>query len=262
MSLFELQPHPVYPQEYDICLKTGVHFYKKAISRDYSSSYFLEEFEAQYKKTYYEDEENLRKMARRRLSILKQHLKPYGKRLLEIGCATGFFLSEAKKIGFDVCGVEISKTEAEYGRESGLNIFNGSFLEYCENKNFDVICAFFVLEHFSNQDKVWEKIFSLLKEDGFLFFALPSLYGPTFQTNPSEWFQTHPKDHFVDYDPKSLAKLLSFFQTKIIWKYPMSYHAYRDKGWKGSFPFKYFYKSISNFLCYGDTFEALCKKLK
>lgn len=262
MSLFELRDHPLYPEEYFLCSKTGTHFYKKAVLRDYTSSYFLEEFQAQYKKTYYEDEQNLRNMAKRRLKVLQKFINPVGKRLLEVGCAAGFFLSEAKQCGFEVQGVEISKTEAEYAQGLGLNIFNGSFLDYSSSEKFDVICAFFVLEHFPEQEKVWEKIFSLLKVDGLLFFALPSLYGPTFQTNPSEWFATHPSDHFADYDPKSLAKLLSFFRTKILWKYPMSYHVYRDRGWKGSFPFKYFYKNIANLLCYGDTFEALCKKLK
>ncbi|MCX7997686.1 MAG: class I SAM-dependent methyltransferase [Leptospiraceae bacterium] len=262
MSLFDLTEHPIYPAEYKICQKTGVHFYKNASARDYQSSYFLEEFKAQYKKTYYEDEENLRSMARRRLKILERFIQPKGKKLLEIGCAAGFFLSEAKEFGFEVQGVEISTNEADFASKLGLRIFNGSFLDFQPQEKFDIICAFFVLEHFPNQEDVWKKVFSMLQDGGFLFLGLPSLNGPTFRTNSEEWFRTHPLDHFADYDPISLASLLALFQTKIIWKMPMSYHVSRDKGWKGKFPFKYFYKTIANVLCYGDTFEVLAKQIK
>src|SRR5262252_3523357 len=42
-----------------------------------------------------------------------------GGRLLEIGCAYGFFLQEAKPF-FDVSGIELAADAAAYGRRAGL----------------------------------------------------------------------------------------------------------------------------------------------
>jgi 2-polyprenyl-3-methyl-5-hydroxy-6-metoxy-1,4-benzoquinol methylase len=261
MQLFEPRPHPKYPEEYLVCRDTGVHFYRKAKSRDYGASYFLEEFKAQYKKTYYEDEPNLRSLARRRLQVLEGFRTPGQTRLLEIGCAAGFFLSEAKDMGWETKGIEVSAPEVEFARNVlNLDVVNQSFTDFSEGGHFDVISAFFVLEHFPDQEAVWKKVFSLLNPGGFVFLALPSLFGPSFQTNPRDWFQTHPTDHFADYDPISLQKTFLKFRAEVVWKKPMSFHSGRDRGWRGSFPWKFIYKPLASFSCYGDTMEVLAKK--
>jgi len=261
MNLFELTSHPKYPEEYDICKNTGVHFYKKAKIREYTASYFLEEFKAQYKKTYYEDEPNLRFLARRRLKVLEKFRELKKNQLLEIGCAAGFFLSEAEQMGWKVKGIEVSLPEVKYAQSLGLEVKHGSFLDYPEDVQFDVICAFFVIEHFPDQELVWKKILSLLQPEGMIFLALPSLYGPSFQTNVKDWFTTHPQDHFVDYDPSSLKKLFQALRAKILWKKPMSFHLNRDLGWRGKFPWRLVYKPLASFSCYGDTIEVLAKKI-
>lgn len=260
MKLFERVPHPQYPEEYDICKKTGVHFYKKAKTREYGASYFLDEFKAQYKKTYYEDEPNLRSLARKRLRVLENFREFKKNRLLEIGCAAGFFLSEAKEMGWDGTGIEVSSPEVDYARSLGLDVRNESFLDYSEELGFDVICAFFVIEHFPEQEMVWKKVFSLLNPGGMIFLGLPSLYGPSYQTNAKDWFATHPGDHFVDYDPISLGKIFETVNAKVVWKEPMSFHPKRDRGWRGQFPWRFFYKPLASLSCYGDTMEVLAKK--
>ncbi|MCB1180279.1 MAG: class I SAM-dependent methyltransferase [Leptospiraceae bacterium] len=259
MKLFNLVPHSKYPEFYSICKNTGAHFFKPAKTREYKDSYFLDEFKAQYNKTYYEDEPNLRNLAVKRLSILQKFLDPNGKKLLELGSAAGFFLSEAKKIGYIPKGVEISSTEVEYARSLGLNVEKISFLEFSTDEKFDIICAFFVIEHFPDQEIIFEKIFSLLAPGGFVFLAIPSLYGPSYLTNPENWFENHPSDHFVDYSPKSLEKIFQKFQSQIVFRGPMSYHPGRDLGWRGKFPAKYFYRILADMDCYGDTIQILAR---
>jgi len=261
MKLFFPTPHEKYPSYYDIDRETGVCFFKPAKRREYTENYFLEEFKNQYQKTYYEDESNLRNLANRRLDILEKFIQPAGMTLFEIGCATGFFLSEASRRGYRASGLEISGQEARYAVENlGLDVTCGNFLEFETEMSFDVVAAFFVIEHFEEQEGIFKKIFSMLKKGGLLFLAVPSLYGPTFQTNPEEWFRSHPTDHFVDYSHISLRKLFSKFDTDILYNRPMSYHPGRDKGWRGSFPVKFFYKVIADMTCYGDTIQVLAKK--
>jgi SAM-dependent methyltransferase len=260
MSIFRIIPHPKYPDQYDLCNETGVCFFKHAKKREYSSSYFMEEFKNQYNKTYYEDEVNLRNLAKKRLKILNKFIKPEGKKILEIGCAAGFFLSEAKSLGYDVKGIELSKTESEYARNIlKLEIENASFLDYEDSNKYDVIAAFFVIEHLPDQEKVFDKLFSLLNPGGYVFLGLPSLYGPTFQTNPEEWFKTHPSDHFVDYSIFSIKSLLKKYKSEIVFRAPMSYHPNRDLGWRGKPPIKLMYKVLANISCYGDTIQVLAK---
>ena len=258
---FNKQPHPRLPEEYDLCSRTGLHFYKRAKMREYTENYFLEEFKNQYKKTYYEDEPNLRKLAQKRLSILMSFLNPVGKSLLEVGCAAGFFLDEAAKLGFQVKGIEISQKEVEYARNLGHSVDGISFLEYQPKETFDVLAAFFVIEHFQDQELVLTKIRDLIKKDGYLFLALPSLYGPSYLTNPDDWFSNHPGDHFVDYSPSSLKSVLEMLGFQICFREPMSFHPQRDRGWRGRFPTKYFYRVLARWSCYGDTMQILAKKI-
>ncbi|MDX1958798.1 MAG: class I SAM-dependent methyltransferase [Leptospiraceae bacterium] len=260
MSIFELVQHSRFPDEYMVCKNTGLHFYKKAVERQYSDSYFLEEFKSQYNKTYYEDEENLRALARKRLKVLSKFTVPSRSSILEIGSAAGFFLDEAQKLRFKVKGVEISRSETNYAKGMGLDVIESSFLEFESNETFDCICAFFVIEHFRDQETVWKKISSLLAPGGLLFLALPSLHGPSFETNPKAWFETHPTDHFVDYSPKSIERVMQKFSMNLVWKKPMSYHPSRAMNWRGKFPFRKIYNNLADLSSYGDTIQVIGKK--
>src|SRR5712671_7009083 len=47
-----------------------------------------------------------------------------GGRLLDLGCAYGFFLKEAERY-FEVAGIELAEDAAAYARQSGLNVLSG-----------------------------------------------------------------------------------------------------------------------------------------
>ncbi len=259
----------MFGEYYDICANTGVLKYKKAKHRDYGDSYFMEEYKSQYKKTYYEDESNLRNMASRRIDVLRSVFgvsgKGFaGKKILEIGSAAGFFLHEAEKAGFIGKGFELSGQEAEYSRNKlGLDVDQKSILEIPSQtykNSWDVIAAFFVIEHISEIDSIWERLGDWLAPGGVLFLGLPCFFGPSFQTNPKHWFETHPEDHFFDYDLASLKKLLSILGLKVKYARPMSYHQSRDLGLRGRLP-HWGYKLYSNHFCYGDTIQVAAQKL-
>ncbi|BDA79358.1 2-polyprenyl-3-methyl-5-hydroxy-6-metoxy-1,4-benzoquinol methylase [Leptospira kobayashii] len=265
MSLFSFVPYKKFPEYYDICSNTGILKFKKASYREYGDSYFMEEYQAQYKKTYYEDEANLRNLATRRIKVLRSLFgnNPKGKKLLEIGSAAGFFLDEARKIGFSVQGLELSEREVEYSKVTlGLDVEKKSVLDIPPESfknSLDVIAAFFVLEHISDIESLWERLGSWTKSGGVVFLAVPSFFGPSFQTNPDEWFRTHPGDHFFDYDLRSLKKLLSSLGFAVKYARPMSYHPSRDLGLLGRLPVLG-YKFYSDRFCYGDTIQVAAIK--
>lgn len=261
MGYFQFAPDSKFPEFYETCQKTGIRKYTPAQKREYASGYFLEEYKNQYNKTYYEDEPNLRRLAKNRLHTLSKFLKyPSGKTLLEVGASCGFFLDEARALGYSVSGIEPSPTEANYAKEVlHLDVVTSGFLEHAVPSKVDVLCMFFVLEHLSEMESVFAKIETLVAPGGFLFLAVPSFFGPTFQTNPKEWFRTHPTDHFYDYSNQSLKKGLRLIGFETVYTKPMSYHQKRDLSFKKYFPAKLF-QLYSDFFCYGDTIQILAKQ--
>jgi SAM-dependent methyltransferase len=69
-------------------------------------------------------------------------------RLLELGCAYGFFLMEAAR-HFDVAGIELSAAAAEHARRAGLKVAQGTADEASLRQigPVDVIVLFDVIEH-------------------------------------------------------------------------------------------------------------------
>ncbi|MCW7463094.1 class I SAM-dependent methyltransferase [Leptospira limi] len=277
MSLFDFIPHPKFPEYYEICRHTGVLRFLPAKQREYGDSYFMEEYKSQYKKSYYEDEPNLRAMAKRRLANLSKFApvpkvekvdskksSPFlNQTLLEIGSAAGFFLDEARIAGYQTKGLELSPKEVEYSRNTlGLDVESSSVLSIEEGEwkeSFSVVSAFFVIEHIDDIEGIWKRLQTWLKPGGFLYLAVPSSFGPSFQTNPKEWFRTHPSDHFFDYSVHSLKKLLSILGFEVNYVRPMSYHSYRDLGLRGKLP-EWLYRLYANQFAYGDTIELIARK--
>jgi len=174
-----------------------------------TSSYFLSEYARQYGKTYIEDRENISAAGRRRLTIVERYMPSRG-RLLDIGCAMGFFLDVARERGWEVEGVEISSYAGQWGIDNlSLNIRTGNFLDIEFNKgSFDVISLFFVAEHFYNVEKVIEKVHVLLKDGGLVVIGLPNRGGICYRINRREYLSRHPADHYFDTSIGNLTKFL------------------------------------------------------
>lgn len=83
-----------------------------------------------------------RRTAKLRLARIARHVAPPSK-LLEVGPATGTFLSAAKRAGYDVRGLEVSGTLAGVARSRGLTVDEG-FIESAQlpTAEHDVVCSF------------------------------------------------------------------------------------------------------------------------
>lgn len=199
------------------CLKCHTLFRKYFLSpfTDYSSKYFVEDYKNQYGKTYEEDSKNLTALARRRLEKIKK-LKPKGK-VLDIGSAMGFFLNEAREFGYETEGIEISEYASSYCRDTlKLNVHNCSLLDFeYKEKEYDIITAWYVIEHIYNFENILERILYSLKDDGILAFATPNGYGISGRFNKN-YFPIVPSDHAFEANPKSLDILLSKYSLKCI----------------------------------------------
>jgi len=130
-----------------------------------------------------------------------------GRRILDIGCGTGEFLSYCREKGFETYGVELNDKPRELAkRRYGIEI-RKKILDYsAETFKFDCITLWHVLEHIHDIKTEIASVKKLLKPDGVLIVALP---------NCNSWDAAHYKKYWAAYDlPRHLYHFneFSFFK--------------------------------------------------
>src|SRR5919198_1321189 len=134
------------------CPSCGTHFRADLPSPDdlreiYGPAYFSAsagETGGQGYADYLGEEANHRLNAVARLGLLER--RPG--RLLDVGCAAGFFLDEARKRGWTVQGVELAPAMAEHARgRLGLDVRVGSFADADLEPRFDAVTLWDYIEH-------------------------------------------------------------------------------------------------------------------
>lgn len=125
---------------------------------------------------YFAWDASYQKTARYRLERIAR-FKNAPARLLEIGTATGSFLEEARKAGYAVRGVDVSRTFAEIARkEYGVEIDTGFIEEFpLPEDTYDVVCAFGGVSCWVDPVKGFVNIKRALKRDGILVMNHPNI---------------------------------------------------------------------------------------
>lgn len=170
------------------------------------------------------------------ISIFEKYLDIFkeqgfsGGRLLDVGCATGFFMEIAKKRGFQVCGVEVSEFAAEKGRMNSLNIITGDIFtpKYPDNY-FDVVTMFDVIEHVPDPKVALLEAKRILKNGGLLVVNTPDSESVWAKAWGSRWQLIVPPEHIHYFSPQSLSTYLKkngflvTLDTKIGKKFTIQY---------------------------------------
>ncbi|MEI6437692.1 MAG: class I SAM-dependent methyltransferase [Candidatus Omnitrophota bacterium] len=169
----------------------------------YTTKYFFGEEYADY----LSEEAPLRRNFRRNLAFMSRFC-PSGK-LLEIGCAYGFFLDEAQR-NYTVTGVDIHAEGCAYAREHfNVNALTGDLLTMpLELASYDAIVMWDVLEHLPNPREFVARAQSLLKPGGTLFFATLDITSWLATFQGAHWRQIHPPTHVSYFSRKALNILL------------------------------------------------------
>src|SRR5262249_14866779 len=104
---------------------------------------------------------------------------PVSGRLLEIGCGEGHFLAAAKRLGFEVTGLEPNVERATRIRKRLQVAVRCSLLEdvVWPDAGFDVIYHCDLLSHFTEPIRALGKMCSLLAPGGTLAFEAGTLGG-------------------------------------------------------------------------------------
>lgn len=145
----------------------------------------------------------------RQLGELESRLP--GRRLLDVGCAGGFLVHEAKKRGWQAQGVELSTFASAYARETlGLEVFTGSLLDAnFPADSFDVVVMDDVIEHFENPLTEVREVFRILKPGGGFLLHTPNAESPWRLLMGRKWIHFKPDEHLFYFDPSTIDTLLS-----------------------------------------------------
>lgn len=124
---------------------------------------------------YLKDEANIRKTFAGRLTRLEQFIKR-GK-VLDVGCAAGFFLDEAHERGWQVQGLDVSSFAADYAaKRFGFDVRQGSLTEQdYPAGNYDLITLWDVIEHVPDPKAYIQRAAELLRAGGVLALATPDV---------------------------------------------------------------------------------------
>ena len=194
-------------KDFVICRQCGLmtvsqSFSSAAIQARYQESYFQG---GEYV-NYLADKRAHQKTLARHLRLVQQYVPPGG-RLLEIGCAHGFFLELAQPVFPGAIGVDISTAAVAHARAQGLDAREGDLATQHFNERFDAVCLWDTIEHLPKPDETLQRTCALLKPGGYLFLStgdfgalLPRLQG-------RNWRQIHPPTHLFYFTRPALRAL-------------------------------------------------------
>lgn len=152
----------------------------------------------------------------RRVNLILKHI---GKgKVLEIGSSTGVFLGLLKEKGFEVLGIEPSKSTAGFANKKGINTLKTTFEEEkIASSSFDLVIMNHVLEHMEDPVAVLEKAKRVLKTGGLVFIDVPNFASLSAKLWGVNWRYLLPNEHKFHFTPQSLDKLLEKAGLKIIY---------------------------------------------
>ena len=95
--------------------------------------------------------------------------------LLDVGCGTGVFLYEMKKLGHNVCGLELDERYANFLKQKKIKVFTKKLKKFKTSKKFDLLTFNKVLEHVNDPLQMLKNCKRLLKQKGILYVELPDV---------------------------------------------------------------------------------------
>ena len=165
---------------------------------------------------YAEEEPLYLRTFRRRLELVQAHIPKGPIRVLDIGCAAGFFLRVMKEEGHDVRGVEVSADIAALATQHlGEDNIHIGFLEHLdphrpgfEPASFDLITMWDVIEHVPDPQRLLELARRLLKPDGALILETQNVDSRFAGILGKKWQHFKHEEHLYHFNPQTITRLL------------------------------------------------------
>ena len=169
--------------------------------------YSREWFKGGAYRDYMSAENELKNKFRRKIKVIEKYKK--SGRLLDIGCAAGFFMEVAKESNWETFGVEISEYASNYARERGLNVLTGDLAEIdFPDEYFDVITMWEVIANLTDPRKNLIEAHRILKKDGLIVISTGNINSIFARFHGINWEILSPGGHLYYFSQKTIGKML------------------------------------------------------
>lgn len=176
----------------------------------YSENYFINNNPKGGYANYFEGMRINSKTFAMRLKRLKKQLKNTGN-LLDLGCALGDCLIEAKKLGWiDPVGLDTSSFACNQCKKRGLKAICGTLntVKLPEN-SFDLITSQDVIEHVTDPVSELKRIIKIMKPGATLFIVTPEMDGWWLRLLHGWWYHYKPGEHVIYFSQSTIKKALT-----------------------------------------------------
>jgi 2-polyprenyl-3-methyl-5-hydroxy-6-metoxy-1,4-benzoquinol methylase len=147
--------------------------------------------------------------ARRRLQLLAARLPEKG-RLLDVGCAAGFFVDEALRAGWEASGIDVSAAMVEWARsELGIEVTRASFTsDDLTLSQLDAVTMWDYIEHSVDPRRDLVRAHERLREGGILALSTGDIGSVCARLSGRRWHLLTPEHHNFFFDTSTLRQLL------------------------------------------------------
>ena len=133
-----------------------------------------------------------------------------GENLLEIGCATGTFLNGARKIGYQVSGIDFDRNSIQlarqlYGLEDVHALSVEEHIQACSKQKYDVVAFFEVLEHVEVPQTLLALVKKVLNPGGQIALSTPNR-DRKFRKTRLDHLNVNQPPYYVDCPPIHLTR--------------------------------------------------------
>ncbi len=131
-------------------------------------------------------------------------------RMLEVGCASGKFLHEMARKGWQVHGIEFSDSAAASARLLGYPVTTGQVESVADfEEPFDLVVGWMVIEHLHHPVEALTKLYNWTRSGGWLAISVPNAGSAEFRIFKENWYALHLPAHLSHFTPETMRKMLT-----------------------------------------------------
>jgi SAM-dependent methyltransferase len=174
------------------------------------NTYYTEDYFTGARRDGYADYRGSESVLRREFARTVEFIRRFrgGGRLLEIGCAYGFFLQEAQRC-YEVAGIEIADAAVTFCRTRGLSVTHGVADEatLAQFGMLDVIVLLDVIEHLANPQATLRLCRKQLNPGGLIVITTGDFASFYARLAGPHWRLMTPPQHLWFFTPESIQRV-------------------------------------------------------